>query len=150
MRTPTAEGSERELRSGRQVHRDRPGDREGPASGPLDELRAGLRTLLATVLDTTFGLALEKVEALARSFDDMAVRGGPRLHALLGGGMAELEGRNPVWGAVRGAFAALSPAARAALITALVLALLLVPVTVVLLLLVLIVVAVAAAARGAG
>jgi hypothetical protein len=38
---------------------------------------------------------------------------------------ASTQGRNPVWGAIKGAVAAMSPAANAALIVALVIALLL-------------------------
>ncbi|MEN3271035.1 MAG: hypothetical protein V7646_7929 [Pseudonocardia sp.] len=114
---------------------------------PLDELKASLRKLLATLMDRAFGLALDKVEVLAGKLDEVAARGGLGLNALLGGVRASLQGRNPIWGAIKGAVAAMSPAAKAALIVALVLALLLLPLTVVLLLLVLIVVAVWAAVR---
>jgi membrane associated rhomboid family serine protease len=114
---------------------------------PLDRLGASLRELLATVLERAFGLALDKVESLAASLDDMAARGGPKLNALLGGARAAFEGRSPVWGAVRGAVAALGPAAKAALITVLILAIVLLPVTVLLLLLALIVAAVVVVVR---
>jgi hypothetical protein len=114
---------------------------------PLDELKASLRKLLATLMDRAFGLALDKVEVLAGKLDEVAARGGLGLNALLGGVRASLQGRNPIWGAIKGAVAAMSPEAKAALIVALVLALLLLPLTVVLLLLVLIVVAVWAAVR---
>jgi hypothetical protein len=114
---------------------------------PMDELKASLRKLLATLIDQAFGLALETVEVLASSLDDVAARGGLKMNALLGGIRAWAQGRNPVWGAIRGAVAAMSPAAKAALIVALVLALLLLPLTVVLLLLVLIVIAVWAAVQ---
>jgi hypothetical protein len=114
-----------------------------------EELKASLRKLLATLVDRAFGLALDAVEALARTFDDVAARRGLSLSALLGGARAVHEGRNPVWGAVRGAIASMSPAAKAALIAALVLALLLLPLTVVLVLLALIVLAVWAAVQAA-
>ncbi|WP_345605633.1 hypothetical protein [Pseudonocardia adelaidensis] len=114
---------------------------------PLEELKASLRRLLATVLDRAFGIALERVEDLAGWLDEVAARGGIRMNALLGGARAALGGRNPVWGAIVGGFRAMSPAARVALIAALVLALLLLPVTVVLLLLFLIIAAVVAAVR---
>ena len=100
----------------------------------VEELRASLRTLLATLLDRAFGIALERVEDLGRWLDEMAAHGGVRLNALLGGARAAVAGRSPVWGAI-------------ALIVALVLAVLLLPVTVVLLLLFLIVAAVVAAVR---
>jgi hypothetical protein len=99
------------------------------------------------LLDRAFGVALEQVERLAQTFDDIAAHGGLQLNAVLGGVRATLEGRNPIWGAITGAVSALSPAAKVALATALILALLLLPVTVVLLLLALIIGVVAAAVR---
>jgi len=130
-----------------------PGARAGISAPPteqaLEDLKASLRKLLATVLERAFGLALDKVETLARNLDEVAARGGIPIHALLGGARAWLQGRNPVWGAIRGAIGGLSPAAKVALGVALVLALLLLPLTVVLLLLVLIAVAVWAAVRAA-
>lgn len=125
----------------------RPTSAPEPAASPVDQLRTSLRELLATVLDRAFGLALDKVESLASSLEDMTARGGPKLNALLGGARAALEGRNPVWGAIRGAVASLSPVAKAALFTVLVLAVVLLPVTVLLLLLALIVVAVIVVTR---
>ncbi|WP_142097075.1 hypothetical protein [Pseudonocardia cypriaca] len=96
------------------------------------------------MLERAFGVALDKVEQLSRSLDDIAARGGYKIGAVFGGVRAAAAGRNLVWGAVKGAFSALSPGAKAAIIVALVLALLLLPVTVVLLLLLLIVVAIVA------
>ena len=118
-----------------------------PTEEALDELKASLRRLLATLLDRALGIALDKVETLASSFDEIAARGGVPISALLGGLRAKLQGRSPIWGAIRGAFAALSPGVKALIIIALVLALLLLPVTVVLLLLALIVVAIWLAVR---
>jgi membrane associated rhomboid family serine protease len=114
-----------------------------------DELKARLRSLLDTLLDRLFGLALEQVEALGAWFDEIAARGGVRVNALLGGARAALVGRSPVWGAVRGAFAGMSPEAKIAVIVALVLAVLLLPLTVVLVLLALIVAAIVVAATAA-
>lgn len=126
------------------------GNGSGPDEpAPLDELKASLRRLLATVLDRAFGIALETVEDLAGWLDEVAARGGIRMNALLGGVRSVIGGRNPLWGAVVGGFRALSPATRVALITALVLALVLLPVTVVLLLLFLIIAAIVVAVRAA-
>jgi hypothetical protein len=124
-----------------------PGGSAVDLGSEFDALKASLRELLATVLDRGRGLALDKVEDLARSLDDFAARGGPVMGGMLGGARAALQGRSMVWGAIRGAFSALSPAVKAALIAVLVLALLLLPVTVVLLLVALIVLAVVAWAR---
>lgn len=118
-----------------------------PAAEAFAELRESVRRLLAALLDRGLGLALDKVEQLARSMDEIAARGGPKLGALWGGAKAKLAGRSPFWGAVIGAFSVMSPAAKVAVVAALVLALLLLPVTVVLVLLALIVLAVAAAVR---
>jgi hypothetical protein len=114
---------------------------------PIDQLRESLRKLLSALLDRAFGIALDKVEQLARTFDEVATRGGYKVGALLGGARAAVSGHNPIWGAIKGAVAALSPGAKAALIIVLILALVLLPVTVVLVLLFLIVVAVIAVAR---
>jgi hypothetical protein len=117
------------------------------APSPTEQLKHSLRRLLATLLERGYGIALDKVEQLARTFDEVAVRGGYPIGALFGGARAALSGRNPVWGAITGAVGALSPGAKAALIAVLVLALLLLPVTVVLVLLFLIVVAIVAVVR---
>lgn len=112
---------------------------------PTDDLRAALRRLLAVTLDRGFGIALDKVESFSRTLDDIAARGGVKLAAPIGAARAAVAGSNPLWGAVRGAFAALSPAAKATLVVVVVLAVLLLPVTVLLVLLLLIAGAIAAA-----
>ena len=131
--------------------RDRPIPR-GNGSVPdvqtaLEELRASLRTLLERLLERAFGIALEQVEGLARWLDDVRARGGIGVNAMLGGALAALRGRNPVWGALVGAWAGMSTGAKVALVIALVLALLLLPVTVVVLLVVLIVGAIVLAVK---
>ena len=119
----------------------------GQAAAPTDQLKAALRKLLATLLDRGFGIALEGVEQMARALEETAARGGVKLGAVLGGARAAMAGGNPIWGVVKGAFAAMSPGARAVVIVALVLAPLLLPVTVVLVLLALIVLAVIAVVK---
>jgi membrane associated rhomboid family serine protease len=120
---------------------------EASTRSPFDELKAKLRELLATLIERAFGVAMEKVEQLAKAFEDIAAHGGITFNALLGGARASLAGRSPVWGAIVAAVSSLSPGARAALIIALVLALILLPITVVLLLLALLVLAVVAVAK---
>jgi hypothetical protein len=45
-------------------------------------LRAALRELLAAVLERTFGMALDKVEQLSRTLDEIAARACvPQLNA---------------------------------------------------------------------
>ena len=125
-------------------------DRAGPArdgnspQSPGDQLKAALRELLAAVLERAFGIALDKVEQLSQTLEDIEARGGYKIGAVFGGVRAAVAGKSPVWGAIKGAFSALSPGVKAAIIIVLVLALLLLPVTVVLLLLLLIAVAIIA------
>lgn len=125
-------------------------DRAAPArdahsdQSPGEQLKAALRELLATVLERAFGLALDKLEQLSGTLEDIEARGGYKIGAVFGGVRAAVAGKSPVWGAIKGAFSALSPGVKAAIIIVLVLALLLLPVTVVLLLLLLIVVAIIA------
>jgi hypothetical protein len=114
---------------------------------PTAQLRESLHRLLAALLDRAFGIALDKVEQLSGTFEEISARGGYKIGALFGGMKAAVSGRNPVWGAITGAVSALSPGAKAALIAVLILALLLLPITVVLILLFLIVAAVVAVAR---
>lgn len=99
------------------------------------------------VLERTFGMALDKVEQLSRTLEDIAARGGYKIGALFGGVRAAVAGRSPVWGAITGTFSALGPGVKAAIIIVLVLALLLLPVTVALVLLLLIAVAIVATVR---
>lgn len=121
-------------------------DTAAPPS-PIDQLKASMRKLLTALLERGFGLALEKVEDLALKFDRLAAQGGPKLGALLGGARAAMAGQNPIWGAIRGAVSAMSPATKALLVAVLVLAIVLLPVTAVLLLVALIVLAVVLAVR---
>jgi hypothetical protein len=125
-------------------------DRAAPARDapspqpPGEQLKAALRELLATVLERAFGMALDKLEQLSGTLEDIEARGGYKIGAVFGGVRAAVAGKSPVWGAIKGAFSALSPGVKAAIIIVLVLALLLLPVTVVLLLLLLIAVAIIA------
>ncbi|WP_051342798.1 hypothetical protein [Pseudonocardia spinosispora] len=105
----------------------------------ITELTESLRELLAATLRHTFGIALDKVEELASTFDRFAANGGITITALLGGASAHLEGRNRFWGAATRVLSSLGPGAKAALVLVLVLTLVLLPVTVLLVLLALIV-----------
>ena len=106
-----------------------------------------MRDLLSVVLERTFGMALDKIEQLSRTLEDIAARGGYKIGALFGGVRAAVAGESPVWGTITGTFSALGPGVKAAIIIVLVLALLLLPVTVALVLLMLIAVAIVATVR---
>jgi hypothetical protein len=100
---------------------------------PTQQIKANPRELLATLLERGFGIALQAVERLGHTLDEIAARSGVKVNALLGGARAAVAGRSPAWGAIKGAVSALSPGAKAAVIIVPVLALLLLPVTVALL-----------------
>lgn len=103
-----------------------------PSAG--QQLKASLRGLLAATVDRVAGLAMEKADQAAQSLENIAAEGGPKIGAIFGGIEAKLAGNNPVWGAVKGAFGALSPSARIGIVLLLVLAVVLLPVTLVLVL----------------
>jgi len=126
------------------------GTRPDPAErrqAAIADLKASLRDLLRTLLRSSVGLVLEHVEDLAGTFRKMAASGGLAVGAVLGGVRAGLAGKNPIWGALKGAVGAMSTGMRVAIILALVLAIVLLPITVVLLLVALIVLIVVAAAK---
>jgi hypothetical protein len=115
-----------------------PGSPEGRADA-VAELRESLTELLRTLLRSTVGVALEQVQRLAGSFEVLTSMKDSALGAVVGGLRAGAAGNNPIWGAFRGAVAAMSTGTRVALLLALVLAIVLLPVTVVLLLIAIIV-----------
>ncbi|WP_224391831.1 hypothetical protein [Pseudonocardia sp. ICBG1293] len=79
---------------------------------PMTRLRDAGERLLAALVDRLAALACEKVDRLADSLEQVAADGGPGLGAALGAGRALARGDNPVWGAVKGGFAALGTAAK--------------------------------------
>ncbi|WP_224403154.1 hypothetical protein [Pseudonocardia sp. ICBG1034] len=79
---------------------------------PTTQLRDAGERLLAALVDRLAALACDQVDRLADSLERMAADGGPGLGAALGAGKALARGDNPVWGAVKGGFAALGTAAK--------------------------------------
>jgi hypothetical protein len=130
----------------RALNGSQPGPKER-RDAAVSELKDSLKDLLRTLLKASTGLILERVEDLGGLFQRTASSGGLAVGALLGGVRAGMAGKNPLWGALKGAVGALSPAVRIGLIVALVLAILLLPVTVVLILIALIVLVIVAAAK---
>ncbi|MBP2369992.1 hypothetical protein [Pseudonocardia parietis] len=82
----------------------------GPDLGA--QLRDAGGRLLAALIDRFSELALEKVDELAASLERVVEDGGVGLGAALGAGTAWARGRSPLWGALRGGFAAMGTAAR--------------------------------------
>lgn len=116
-----------------------------PATG---QLGPALQQLAVTAIDRLAGIAADKVDELAGRLEDVAVHGMPtgvKASALMGGGLAALQGKNPVWAAGKAAFAAMSPGLKIAIGLLLVLAAVLAPVTLLVVALALIVLGIAGA-----
>ncbi|WP_214364426.1 hypothetical protein [Pseudonocardia sp. H11422] len=107
-----------------------------------------MQALVGTLVDRAAGAALRQVDRLAGKLDEIATEGGVAPNALLGGVRAVLQGKNPLWGAVTSAVAAMSPKAKIVLVLVLIVAVLLLPVLLLVLVVALLVTAVVAAVRG--
>jgi hypothetical protein len=118
-----------------------------PEPTPGERLRTAGERVLVALVDRLSSLALEKVDDLAASLEDMAENGGPGVGAAIGAGKAMVAGRNVVWGAIKGAFAALSTAAKVLISVVLALSPVLLLVALVVLIVALLVWAVVAAVR---
>lgn len=120
------------------------GDPEHAGDG---EGLCGLMGVLRTLLKAGLQLVVDAVERVADRLKDLVAGGGPLLAAGLGAGIAALVGKNPLWGAIKGGFSALSPWGKALVIIALVLAALLAPVTILVALIAVIVIVVVLAVK---
>ena len=110
---------------------------------------SALRDVLEATLHKVTSKASQKTEDWSRDLESVATSGGATRQAGLRGAKAELQGKNPVWGAVKGAWAGASVKLRLAAVLLLVLLLLLAPVPTLLLLLGLLVAALVKAIRAA-
>jgi hypothetical protein len=118
-------------------------------SPSVEQLKVSLRKLLGAMVDKGVGATVQGVQRLSDSLEDVARSGGPLTGAASGGVRAALAGRNPLWGAVKGAVANLSTGTKVLIVVAAVLGLLLGPVALVVTLVVLLVLAIVAAVRSA-
>jgi hypothetical protein len=112
-----------------------------PASAVRDVLEATLHKMTAK--------ASQKTEDWSRDLEAVAASGGAKAQAGLRGAKAELQGKNPVWAAVKGAWNGASVKLKLAAVLLLVLLLLLAPVPTLLLLLGLLIAALVKAIRAA-
>jgi hypothetical protein len=117
------------------------------AAPAVDQLKSSLQRLVSVLVDRGANAALGAVDHLSGKLEDITSRGGALSGAAAGGLKALAGGKNPVWGAVKGAIGRLTTKAKVMIVLALVLGLLLGPVVLVLLLLGLIVFAIVAAVR---
>ncbi|TCK25309.1 hypothetical protein [Pseudonocardia endophytica] len=116
---------------------------------PGERLRAAGERVLVALLDRLSAMALEKVDDLAGSLERMAQEGGPGVGAAIGAARAMAQGRNAVWGAIKGGFAALAAWAKVLVGVVLALSPVLLLVALVVLVVALLVWAVVAAVRSA-
>jgi hypothetical protein len=118
-----------------------------PAEPPVDQLKSSLQRLLGVLVDRGAKAALRAVDHLSGKLEDITSRGGALTGAAAGGLKAVAGGKNPFWGAVKGAIGGLSTKTKVMIVLALVFGLLLGPVVLVVLLLGLLVFAIVAAVR---
>lgn len=123
------------------------------AAAPAQDLQVGPRLaavaqqLLVVAIDRLAAVAADKAEDLAGQLEDVVANGGVGLGAAFGAGQAYMTGRNPVWGAIKGGFGALSTGAKVGVIALLVLLGLLSPVALLLVLVGLLVAAIVKASK---
>ncbi|MEQ3554035.1 hypothetical protein WIS52_26480 [Pseudonocardia nematodicida] len=122
---------------------------QGDAGEPLDRLKAAGERVLVALVNKMAELALEKVDDLASSLEEVAANGGVGLSAALGAGKAMAAGKSPLWGALKGGFSALGDLAKALVVVVLALSPVLLVVALVVLVVALLVWAIIAAIRAA-
>lgn len=114
---------------------------------PGERIRASLQRLAVAAIDKAAGAAVDKVDDLSERLEEVTANGGVGLGAAFGAGNAMMAGKNPVWGAVKGAWGALSTGKKVAIVVGLVLLGLLGPVALIVALVVLLVVAIVKAVK---
>jgi hypothetical protein len=103
--------------------------------------------LAAALIDRAASAAVDKVDDLSEKLEGIASNGGVGLGAAFGAGTAVMAGKNPVVGAIKGAWSALGTGAKVGIVLGLILLAVLSPVALVLVLLGLLVAAIVKAAR---
>jgi hypothetical protein len=112
-------------------------------------LAAALSDLRDAALRYAVVKASRKVEDWAEDLHEFVASGGPTTQAIFEGVKAKLQGKNPVWAAIKGAWSGASPQLKLAVVLILILMLVLAPVVLLLLLLGLLVAALVAGIRAA-
>jgi hypothetical protein len=110
---------------------------------------SAVRDVLEAALQKIAAKASQKTEDWSRDLEAVAESGSATTQAGVGGVKAELQGKNPIWGAIKGAWAGASVGFKIAAVLLLVLVVLLAPVPSLLLLLGLLVFALVKAIRAA-
>ncbi|GLZ47526.1 hypothetical protein Acsp06_37110 [Actinomycetospora sp. NBRC 106375] len=107
-----------------------------------------LQRLAVVLIDRLAAVAADKVEDFAGRLEELKANGGVGLNALLAGGLAKLQGQNPVWAAIKGAVGAMSTTTKVLVALLLILVAVLSPVALLVLALVLLVAAIVGAVTG--
>ena len=115
--------------------------------GPGTLVLRSLERLAAALVGRAAEAAVDKVDDVAEKLEGIAANGGVGLGAAFGAGTAMMAGKNPVVGAVKGAWGALSTGKKVAIVLGLVLLGLLSPVALVLVLVGLLIAAIVKAAK---
>ncbi|MHC1560887.1 hypothetical protein ACR9E3_18160 [Actinomycetospora sp. C-140] len=132
---------------------DQQADVPAPSPDPADTTptaSAGerLQRLAVVLIDRLAAVAADKVEDFAGRLEELKANGGVGLNALLAGGLAKLQGQNPVWAAIKGAVGAMSTTTKVLVALLLILVAVLSPVALLVLALVLLVAAIVGAVTG--
>jgi hypothetical protein len=121
-----------------------------PKSAPVaTSLASALSDLREAALRYATAKASRKVEDWAGDLNDFVASRGPTTQAVFEGLKAKLQGKNPVWAAVKGAWSGASPELKLAVVLILILMLLLSPVVLLVLVLGLLIAALVAGIRAA-
>lgn len=125
------------------------GDAAGAGSAsPGQRLAAAASDLLVAAIDRLAGLAADRVDDVVGKLDDITAQGGVGMNAMIAGGLAKLQGKNPVWAAIKGAVGAMSTSTKVVVALLLVLTAVLAPVALLVLAVLLLVLAIAGAVSG--
>ena len=90
-------------------------------AGPGKLVLRSLERLAVALVDRAAGAAVDKVDDVAEKLEGITANGGVGLGAAFGAGSAMMAGKNPVWGAVKGAWGALSTGKKVGIVLGLVL-----------------------------
>lgn len=104
--------------------------------------------LLVAAIDKLAGAAADKVDDVVAKFDDIKAQGGIGLNAMIAGGLAKLQGQNPVWAAIKGAVSSMSTSTKVVVALLLILTAVLAPVVLLVVALALLVAAIVGAFSG--
>lgn len=118
-----------------------------PAAAPTNGQR--LERIAVALIDRLAAVAVDKVDQFADRLQDFAENpGGIGMTAAVRAGLAKMQGKNPVWAAIKGAVSAMSTTTKILIGLLLILVAVLSPVAILVLAIVLIIAGIVGAVRG--